>query len=228
MNGKQSPNPTPKRTFEQWIDGIFDHPVSIPEWFFADLDADTCVEDDETNVDYLARLFIDGDRLLQRFDDAQVNQGLNMIANVSCSDHAFSITHPGASWPARQRAIRAIYDVYSKCFARRCTQALSHLNEPASPLNYICFMWWDVFPARFDPEDPSREGEADEYIGVMQRCLSIAHHACLEGALHGLGHSQMYYPEKVEPIIDRFLQERTDLRPELVKYALRARDGAVQ
>lgn len=42
------------RTFEQWIDGIFDHPVTEPAWFW-DADADQCVEDDKTNVAYLAR-----------------------------------------------------------------------------------------------------------------------------------------------------------------------------
>ena len=110
------------RTFEQWIDGIFNHPVSDPAWFW-DLDVDTCEEDDETNSEYLARLFTDSDRLLRRFDNAQVNQGLNMIVSSSCSNHAFTIVGGHAPWPARRRAIRAIFDVYAKCFASRCTKA---------------------------------------------------------------------------------------------------------
>ena len=211
------------RTFEQWIDGIFDHPVTEPAWFW-DLDADTCVEDDETNADYLARLFTDSDRLLRRFDNGQVGQGLNMIVSNSCSDHAFSIVGGHAPWHARQRAIRSIYDVYSK----RCAQGLGHLDEGDNPLNMICYMWWDVFPAWIDPKDATRASEADGYIGVMERCLSLKHHACLEGALHGLGHWQLYFPEKVEPVIDQFLRERNDLRPELVRYARCARNGAVQ
>jgi hypothetical protein len=215
------------RTFEQWVDGIFDHPVGKPEWFW-DLDADTCEEDDETNVDYLARLFADSGRLLRRFHDAQVNQGLNMIVSNSCSDHAFSIVGGDAPWPARRRAIRAIFDVYAGCFANRCAEGLSHCKEVANPLNSICYMWWDVFPAWGDPGDPSQSDEAGEYLGVMERCLSLTHHACLEGALHGLGHWQLIFPERVEPIIERFLRERNDLRPELVAYARRAHDGAVQ
>ena len=103
-----------------------------------------------------------------------------------------------------------------------------HLGEADNPLNTICFLWWDVFPAWGDPQDDSRSKEADEYIGVMERCLSLTHHACLEGALHGLGHWQLIFPERTEPIVDRFLQQRNDLRPELVMYARRARDGAVQ
>jgi hypothetical protein len=220
-----------KRTFEQWIDGIFDHPVTDPEWFwdrYSDPNVDTCVEDDETNAEYLARLFTDSDRVLRRFDDAQVGQGLRMIVSNSCSDHAYSIVGGHAPWPVRQRAIRSIYDVYEKCFANRCVEGLMHLGEAKSPLNTICFLWWDVFPAWGDPQDPSRSEEADEYIRVMERCLSLVHHACLEGALHGLGHWQLIFPERTEPIVDRFLRQRNDLRPELVLYARRARDGAVQ
>lgn len=62
----------------------------------------------------------------------------------------------------------------------------------------------------------------------MERCLALTHQACLEGALHGLGHWQSIYPERVGAVVDRFLRERNDLRPELVCYARRARDGAVQ
>src|SRR4051812_8514174 len=181
------------RTFEQWIDGIFDHPVTEPAWFWGadadtDADADTCVEDDETNADYLARLFTGSDRLLRRFDNAQVNQGLNMIVSSSCSDHAYSITHGHASWATRQRAIRSIFDVYAKCFANRCAEGLSHCEDVSNPLNYICYMWWDVFPAWGDPQDATPSDGALEYIHVMEQCLSLSHDACLEGALHGLGH----------------------------------------
>jgi hypothetical protein len=217
----------PKRIFEQWVDGIFDHPVTAPAWFW-DLRADTCVEDDETNADYLARLFTDSDRLLRRFDNAQVNQGLNMIVHNACSDHAFSITAGHAPWPARRRAIRAIFDVYAKCFAARCAEGLSHCEDVTNPLNSTCYMWWDLFPAWGDPNDAAHAHEADEYLGVMERCLSLSHPACLEGTLHGLGHWQLIFPERVEPIVDRFLRERSDLRPELVRYARDTRNGGVQ
>jgi hypothetical protein len=86
------------RTFEEWVSGIFDHPVREPAWYW-DPDADTCEEDDETNVDYLARLFTDIDFHLRRFDNAQVGQGLNMIVCNSCSNHAYSLVGGRAPWP---------------------------------------------------------------------------------------------------------------------------------
>lgn len=225
-----------RRTFEQWVDGIFDHPVAESAWYWA-ASADTCVEDDETNAGYLARLFAESERTLARFDDAQVGQGLNMIAHNACSDHAFAIIHGEAPWPVRARAIRAIYDLYAGCFARRCDprELGHHGGLRGDPLRYICYMWWEVFPAWADPANADERWEAeacareaDECLAVMDRCLSIEHDACLEGTLHGLGHWQLIYPERVGPIIDRFLSRRPDLRPELAAYAGRAREGAVQ
>ena len=88
-------------------------------------------------------------------------------------------------------------------------------------------MWWDVFPAWGDPKDASQSDEAAEYIGVMERCLSLTHLACLEGALHGLGHWQLIFPDRVQPVVDRFLRERNDLQPQLAVRAPR-HNGAVQ
>lgn len=73
-----------------------------------------------------------------------------------------------------------------------------------------------------------RRSEEDEYLAVMERCLTIEHDACIKGALHGLGHWRTNSSPRVPDIIDRFLLARTTLRPELISYANRARDGAVQ
>jgi hypothetical protein len=216
-----------ERTYQQWIDGIFDHPVTNPAWYRVLEHGDTCEQDDTTNATYLTKLFTECDHDLLRFDDARVGQGLYMIASSSCSQHAFSISSGHAPWPVRRKAIQSIFDLYAKCFAARCSKGLGHLDEVNDPLNNICYMWWDVFPAWVDPSDEAELNEGDEYIAVMERCLSLSHEACLEGALHGLGHWQMNYPERVATIIDRFLRERPDLRPELVVYARRARVGAV-
>lgn len=220
-----------RRTFAQWVDAIFDHPVTDPAWYW-ERDADTCEEVDEVNAAYLAQLFVKSDDILRRFDDAQVNQGLNVIANPSCSSHAFSVVHDDAPWPVRRRAIRAISDLYARCFATRCTETLGHTDEACGPLNYICYMWWDVFPAWPDPAVPARssqeEAQAGEYLLVMERCLTIPHDACAEGALHGLGHWHETFPDRVESIVDHFLAERRGLRPELIDYARRARRGGVQ
>jgi hypothetical protein len=215
----------PARTFEQWVDCIFDHPVADPAWYF-DVDADTCEECDEVTVEYLTCLFRHSGRVLARFDDAQANQGLNMIADVACSQHAVWVTHPGVPWPKRKACIASIYDLYADCFAARCAPVLSHGVTTANPLNYICYMWWDVFPAWGDPVDASRS-ESAAFLDVMGQCLTLGNPACVEGALHGLGHWHYLFPQRVEAIIDGFVRGRTDLSPELMMYVRRAREGDV-
>jgi hypothetical protein len=213
------------RSFEDWIDCVFDHAVTEPAWYWAE-DADHGIEPDEENVQYLTRLFTECDRVLQRFDARQVNQGFTFIVDSSCSDHTSTLER--VAWPKRQAWIRSIYDVYAKCFAARCVDGLSHLDEAAMPFNYICYMWWDVFYAWPDPNDAARAAEAEEYLNVMERCLSLSHQGCLEGALHGLGHWQLLFPDRVKTIINKFLSQRSDLRPELIRYAEGAREGNVQ
>jgi len=217
----------PGRSFEQWINCIFDHPVTEPAWYW-DLEADTGVEPDDVNVAYLARLFSDCDHILNPFDNSQVDQGLNMIAHTACSDHAYCITGGPAPWPARQAAIRAIFDLYAKCFSRRCSEGLSHLDEVSNPLNCICYMWWDLLPCRSEKAlEASSAPEVAEYFSVLERCLTISHQACIEGTLHGLGHWHPYFPERVEGIINGFLGSHGDLRPELVEYARCAQIGGI-
>jgi len=208
-----------KRSFEQWVDGIFNHPVDEPAWHFAE-DADHCIEDDLTNVEYLTRLFLECDRVLAPFDNAQADQGLNFIAFSVCSRHAYTVTRGKADWSKRRACINAIYDLYAKCFAARCTPGLSmrDVDKIDNPLNCICYMWWDIFPIQYDIDNAPTEVVL-ECIKVMERCLTLTHPACLEGTLHGLGHLRDSYPSQIESMTTEFLRRRTDLRPELADFA---------
>lgn len=60
----------------------------------------------------------------------------------------------------------------------------------------------------------------------MERTLAIDHLSCQEGALHGLGHWQLYYPDRVVPIIDAYLASDIT-KPELAQYAQNARRGEI-
>jgi len=65
-------------------------------------------------------------------------------------------------------------------------------------------------------------------LEAMAQTLEIDHVACLEGALHGLGHWHVYCPAEVEHIIDEFLAERSNLPSDLLEYARDARIGGVE
>ena len=132
-------------------------------------------------------------------------------------------------WPVRQECIRSIGDLFERLFAERCSQHLSHMDEPGTnPLNSVCYMWWDSFPTWGDPDNASCLERDTEILQVMQRVFSLDCMACQESALHGLGHWQMHYPEQTQRMIDDYLQRHKRLCAELRDYAMAARRGYVQ
>lgn len=63
-------------------------------------------------------------------------------------------------------------------------------------------------------------------LDAMERTLAIDHLSCQEAALHGLGHWQLYYADRVVPMIDRYLASDV-AKPELAQYAQNARRGEI-
>jgi len=61
----------------------------------------------------------------------------------------------------------------------------------------------------------------------MERILSLPSVACVESALHGLGHAHASYPGQVEQIIDRYLARGRARAAEILAYAQAARCGCV-
>jgi Glu-tRNA(Gln) amidotransferase subunit E-like FAD-binding protein len=64
-------------------------------------------------------------------------------------------------------------------------------------------------------------------LDVMERILSLDSIACVESALHGLGHAHAAQPRQVERIIDRYLAQGRRAGAEITAYAQAARRGCV-
>ena len=181
-------------------------------------------------VQFLTRLFEHAPDVLQPYSDAQLNQGLWYIASNACSNHMFALMDERVPWPARERCIGSMHDLFAQCFAKRCTAHLGHLPETepgASPLNLVCYMWWDILPVGGQPDDPNGVPLNREILGVMESTLQLDSVACQESALHGLGHWYLHYPQRVAEIIDHFLKRQKGLREELRQYAMSAQRGCV-
>ena len=140
----------------------------------------------------------------------------------------FALVNPEVPLTTRLRAVRSIVPLFEQVMAARCSPHLSHLDEqPASPLNSACYMWWDILPIHGQPEEPDRAEFDAEVLRALPRLLSISHDACRESALHGVSEWQLYYPT-AQRIVDQWLSRTPGLRPELVSYAQRAKIGMVQ
>lgn len=207
-----------------WISFLFDHPVEDPAWHFG---AYALLEPESERVaELIAETFERSAELTSPFSDEQLNQGFWFLLNPGNSDYMRCLSDDSVPWALRRRVLRSFVPLFRDVMSTRCTPSLAHEEKLSSALNSACFMWWDLLPLTegwFGAEDVQL---ADEVLAVLSDLLQIPHDACRESALHGLGHWAMHYPRAAE-IIDRFLRDSSNLRPELVEYAEQARTGHV-
>lgn len=88
-------------------------------------------------------------------------------------------------------------------------------------------MFWDLLPTHGKPDEVTSADLDRTLLAVMEEILKLEHDACRESALHGLGHWHFNYPQQVEQIVARFLQDHGDIRAALLLYAEKARTGYV-
>ena len=216
-------------TFEQWLAYVFDHPVEANKnaWYW-DPGADEWNEVPTDVIRFLTQAFENAEEVFNPYSDAQLNQGLWFIADTSCSNHMFALIDESVPWSERKRCTHSIHQLYEQLFAKRCTPHLSHIDEPgASPLNLVCYMWWDIIPIHGKPTDPTRKELDQTILHVMETALQLDSIACRESAIHGLGHWQHEYPEQVGDIINRFSMSHRNLRKEFETYMMNAFVGYV-
>jgi hypothetical protein len=220
-------------TYEEWRTWVFDHPVTRPEWHF-DVEADHWVEENDPGhrtVEFLTRLFEEPGALTSLFTDGQIAQGLNFLVSPACSNHMFALVNEAVPWKQRERGIRAMGILFRDLFARVCPDRLSHLDySPGdeSPLNTVCYMWWDNCPLPFSAVVSEKLQVTAAVFDVLRETLRLPSLACREAALHGLGHLYGEHPSEVERIVDHFLAREPRMPRELRHYALAARTGCVQ
>jgi hypothetical protein len=175
---------------------------------------------DDVALRYVTEAFEHSTELVGGFSDEELCAGLWFLLHESGL-----VAPPAAPQEDLLRAIRATTSLYRDLFDPRCTPCLSHLDEPSSPLNGPCYMWWDIGP--FSAGTPAAQLEA--CFDVLEETLALGNDACRESALHGLGHLCTDGPVELrrQAILARFLEQDGSLRPELVRYAEAARSGCV-
>lgn len=216
-------------TFEDWLEHAFGREIRFQRlpWFL-DSDALWWNPKPQTAIAFLTRLFHSPAMLTERFSDAQIAQGLTYLLDtgaVGDNGWFYSSEVPAA---ARKACIAATFNLFSEIFQPRCAPVLGHLSKVRStPLNAIAYMFWEVFPCVALPGDEHWAELQLETLAVMERILSLDSIACVESALHGLGHAHATYPAQTEQIIDRYLAGERRAGAELAGYAQAARCGCV-
>lgn len=215
--------------FEQWLEHAFGREVRIQQaaWYF-DPDPDWWDPPPAQAIAYFTRLFENPELALEGFADCQIAQGLTYLVNTIASGDSEWFCSTEVPVKERIRCVEAVVPFFERLFTPRCTQHLSHLSElEAGPLNGVCYMWWDVFPSLALADDPDLSILHDSALRTMERILHLDSIACQESALHGLGHWQPGYQNRVATIIDDFCARSPETDPRLLAYAKSARCGCV-
>jgi hypothetical protein len=197
---------------------VFNRATTNPDWYISETEE---FDASQAELVYLiGRTCEQSGSDLVKYSNAQVSSGLCYMLSNSASNVVFSIIQKGVEEQDRIEAVKKLTILYRDCLAKRCDPVLSHKNEATSnPLWYICYMLWDISPL-------CQWNEV--VIEVMEKALYLPNPACVESALHGLGHRHHQNPDIVEAVIDNFLSVCNGLRPELRLYAHQARIGNIQ
>lgn len=213
--------------YQQWLDYVFNRPYTYGDrWYFTEEDTAFKATNDEL-VYLVGKTFKQSGIDLTTYSNGQIDSGLCYILDGAGSEAAHALIDQAIDEADRIETIKSMQRLYSDCFAKRCDPVLGRSNEyTENPLNYICYMLWDVSP--IIQNNPGKISSFDRAIlEVMESALYLDNVACIESGLHGLGHWCSHHMELVQDIIDRFLKNAQNLRPELRQYAEDARVGYI-
>lgn len=214
--------------YQKWLQYVFDRPVTPNGWYF-DLECPPFEAENNELAELIACTMENCGRDFGAYSDAQLRYGLEYIFNNSCSDAVFSIMDDAVPLALRLRAVEAIGNLYRDCFAQKCAPVLGHTSQPGgNPLNDVCYMLWDASPLSYWERSKDRQIFYRAISDVMAETLESENPACVESALHGLGHICSYYNDRVVEIIDAYLRRNVFVSAGLREYAQKASVGHVQ
>ncbi len=212
-----------EKLYPSWLEFIFNNDTADAPLHSENFDATS-----EEIIELIRLTCAYSGKDLEGYSNQQIDTGLYHLFS-STDDYVFSFKESELHYTDIVLALQSIRHLYLDLFNDRCAPVLSYLDEQTdNPLNQICYMLWDITPLAYWPDDPNQKHYYAAIATVMEKALYLSNPACIESALHGLGHIQDAAQERVIQIIDTFLKKTGNkIRPELVTYAERARTGYI-
>lgn len=202
--------------FESWFRSIF-------------IDGTDCLEPPvKTEIPvYIRRLFDEFEKLTRTLSVDVVAGGLERLIDQGRSDEMHALMDDNLPLEARVAAVDSFRGLL-RYFEAHCAPVPSHDPEnPRTPINKVCYQWWDRFPAFPMSENPKRKPVEASFLRLMSDALRSNSTAVQEYGLHGLGHWHHDYPKEVEAAVDDYLNRNPQLEAAMKSYAVSAREGMV-
>lgn len=216
-------------TYEEWVRHIFDPPIlDGDEWY---RDEEELVLPETQMISFVTKIFSSCATDLQSYSNEQIALGVNYLMNPAFSNYSSLVSDKSIDMSERRDFILSILELYRGCFEKRCDKVLCHTGLETSRLNGTCYMLWDIQPMGQLIYAKRKKDLARAIREVFEGILELKNVACLESALHGLGHAKLMSSEdtQIGEIIENFLKKRgRGLPAELINYAVVARQGRVQ
>lgn len=180
-------------------------------------------------TEYLTRLFR-APKLLGIYSDDQLGDATWFLFGAG-SGYFHNVCSDAVPQAEQIACYQAVPTMYADLFDRRCCRrgddpAGSYIHD--ARLDGAVYMVWDMDSFEVPLFHPDRWPHLIEPIfGVLESILmSSRTSTCQISALHGLGHVQHRYPQRVVPMIDAFLQTRSPA-PWVADYVRSASRGGV-
>ncbi len=192
------------------------HPVGSDKTWYSRFDL-TILYDPDQNAKLFTRLFADARSLLDKYEKPKLEQGCWAMMGAgfdgSLNDLIWEST---ISIGVKEKLILSMYYLYRDLFAYE-------------PLGAACEMWWDGLAYEINPmqrADTINNLEHRRIQNVMfetlTQVLKLDQRHCQLAALHGLNH--VFHPDTDE-LIRNFVQERPELTPKEIEYAIACANG---
>lgn len=210
--------------YDEWLACIFGRTTEDSDPFGMDWIFETAPSG---IAELMTSTFVHSGRDLAGYSDRQVSIGLQALLFCNFSNFAHEVSAPDVSDPLKAGVIKSLLPLYRDCLTQRSPPVLGHRSESVgNPLEFLTYMLWDVSP--FDVMAHRTKGGTDALIEVLTATLGLPNDACVESALHGLGHFPRSLRHRAGTVIDQWLAEKPAVRSELLDYARAARTGSIQ
>lgn len=209
---------------------LFDRPVpgaDGQEWYW---DIDT-PEFEATPLQWTriqTLVFANAGTDLARYSNQQVGMGLNHVMSNNAGDIPHKADDPSVPLADAMRMMDAFPSLWRDCIGPRLDTAEAQRDtDSVARLNFVCHMWFDVWPTFWNTKHISEWRDA--LWNVFCEMLDMPYREVKRSALHGIGHDGRYLERQaaIDQRITRFIASVKD-DVDLVHYARAAARGMVQ